>query len=227
MLTSGFINDKKKKDMKQKLKFFRIRENFSKKMRLNSATLLTFFLKSSVRKKKQLTFFKNLNKNIRSDRLALDNLLQINLLSSHLFFSPSDMNFFLKKGLVFLNGTPINNSLIFVKIGDRIQLVISTSYYMYINNFFKFFKKKIRFLRYKRWRFRKYAARNKYKNWNPDFLKYFFLYKTDVSSNLEIDYTTLTIIVIKTTTNIFKTNLRLLRLYSTYFSKSYLWKKIT
>jgi len=172
-------------------------------------------------------FFKELDKKKNTSGNLISNTLILCLLKCHFFFSIDDLKFFLKKGSIYVNNRVVINPLFSLEVGDKIQLVFSSVYFNYANKINKFFKKKIKFLKYKRWRFFKFFIRNKYKKWSPEFLNKFFFYKKDIPTTFEIDFLTLTIIYIKHCTNIFKYDFNLLRVINSYFNKSYSWKRIT
>lgn len=132
------------------MKFFRLKEHFFKKIKLNINTLKALFLKKNIRKKKLIQFFQFLNKNKQFNKTSLQTNVFINLYISQLFFHKDDINFFLKKGLIYLNGKTLTNKLYNLQPGDRVQLVYSQVYYLYVKKIFKFFKKRIKYIRYKR-----------------------------------------------------------------------------
>jgi hypothetical protein len=149
--------------IKNKLKFYKLKDNFYKKLKLNVSLIKGFFLKKSEKKKKIHFFFKNMGHKKKANKIPLKHNIYVNLLQSQFFFYQDDLKFFLKRGLIFVNGYSSNNPLFSLKVGDRIQLVYSKVYYLYIKKVFKFFRKKIKHLRYKRWRFNKFFLRNLYK----------------------------------------------------------------
>lgn len=217
----------KPNNLNNKLKFFKLKDNFLKKIKLNTKFFKNLFLKAKEKKKRILYFFKNISKKSVGDNY-FNNTLLVVLYNSHFFFSLPEIKFFIKKGLVYLNNKIVDNYLTIIFKGDLIQLVYSKNYYRYINKFYNFFKDKIKFLKFKKWKFNKSLLKQKYKNWNPKFLSLFFLFKKDIPNNLEVDFTTLSIIYLKVGTyNIFKFNINLLRTINPYFIKSYSWKRIT
>lgn len=215
------------KSRKNKIKVLRLKFFFLKKLKNNINFIKFLFLKKKLKKKRLLSFFFNLTKLNNRSKTNFDHFLFFIMMRSHFFFLFSDSRFFIKKGLVFINGFSTNNPLFVAKIGDRIQIPISKVYYIYSKQIFAFFKKKIKLLKYKRWRITRYQSRFKFKKWNPLFLNKFFFYKIDCPSSLEIDYTSLTIILLKNETNYLKKNFMILKFFSILFLKSYLWKKIS
>ena len=210
-----------------KIKFFRLKEHFTKKIKLSVKFFKFIFLKKKEKKKKISYFLKNFStKNLSGN--YFNNSLFITLFNSQFFFNIFEIKFFLKKGLVYVNNKVSYNSSNILYKGDIVQLVYSKYYFKYINKIYSFFKKKIKFLKFKKWKFNKNLLKKKYKNWNPKFLSIFFLFKKDIPNNLEIDFTTLSIVYLKNTSiNVLKYNVNLLRLLNTYFNKSYSWKRIT
>lgn len=158
------------------IKFFKLKENFLRGVRSNTKHLKLLLFKKKLKKKQINEIFKNLEENKKNIQYTnpLHNTIFLLLLQSQLIFSHEDLKFFLAKGFIFLNGAPCTQPLIKLKVGDRVQLPLSLNYYMYVANVLNFFKKKIKYMKYKKWRFKQIKAKISYKKWNPKFLKFFF-----------------------------------------------------
>ncbi len=219
---------KLRKLKKKHLEILRFKYFFLKKLKLNIDFLKNFFFKQSTKKKRLIYFFSKLSKK-RTKIISsiINKFLFIILLQSHFFFYIHDLKFFLSKGLIFINGFSTKDHLFLTKQGDRIQLPITTIYYIYFKQNWKFLKFKIKFLIYKRWRLRKYKSKINFRFWFPSFLQQFLFYKVDVPSIYEVDYLTLTLIIIKIEKNILKKNIFLIKIFSALLIKSYSWKQIT
>jgi len=141
--------DKKKTSM-NKLKFFRLKNNYYKKVGLSVKFLKSLFLKKNIKKKHLMYFFKNMEVMQRKDKTSIHKTIYLTLLQSHMFFSFEDTKFFLKKGLVYVNTKPIINPMYVLSVGDKVQLTFSKKYFLYTNKVYKFFRKKLKYIRYKR-----------------------------------------------------------------------------
>ena len=157
----------------------------------------------------------------------IDRFIFITLLKSHFFFFFNDVKFFLKKGLVYVNGVLVYNPLFILKIGDVIQLVFSKIYFYYKKKIFLFFNKKIKFIKYKRWKFSNPKFKRNFFQWQPSFLENLFFYKIDIPSFLEVDFISLSFSFIKYELNLFKKNLIFFKIFSSIFNRSYNWKRLT
>ena len=150
------------------------------------------------------------------------------MIKSHFFFFYDDSKFLIKKGLVYINGFVNKNFMLFLKIGDRVQVILCLVYFQYIKNINKFFKNKITFLKYKRWSLL-FNSENffTYIRWNPNFLKKFLMFRVDTPSFVEIDFITLTFVILKKETNFFKKKIFFSNFFSFLLLSSYNWKRIT
>jgi len=139
------------KKRKSNLVNFFFKFDFFKKLKNNINFLKTLFFKKKSIKTKITNFNKNLKKKNFFFSNNFDKLIFLTLIKSHFFFFYEDSKFFIKKGLIYLNGFVNTNFMRFLKIGDRVQVIICLVYYRYVKNINSFFKKKISFLKYKRW----------------------------------------------------------------------------
>ena len=226
-----FFKKKKFKNLKKKkssLVNFFFKFDFFKKLKQNINFLKSIFFKKKSIKKKITNFHKKLKKKNFFFLKNFDKLIFLTLIKSHFFFFYEDSKFFLKKGLVYLNGFVNKNFMIFLKVGDRVQIIYCLVYFQYIKNINKFFKKKITFLKYKRWSLLFHSENFfTYIRWNPNFLKKFMMFRIDTPSFIEIDFITLTFIVLKKETNFLKKKIFFSNFLSFLLLSSYNWKRIT
>jgi len=133
-----------------KLYTFFFKTDFSLKLKKNVNFLKIFFLRNKVLRKKIRNFFKNISQNSNIFFKNFDSILYLTLIKAHFIFFCLDARFFLKKGLVFVNGVVEKNHMTVLNCGDRVQLPFSKFYFIYIKCCKKFFKKKLKYIRYKR-----------------------------------------------------------------------------
>jgi len=197
----SFLDHKKKKSfykLSPKLYTFFFKTDFSLKLKKNVNFLKIFFLRNRALRKKIRNFFKNISQNSNVFFKNFDSILYLTLIKAHFIFFCLDAKFFLKKGLVFVNGVVEKNHMVVLNCGDRVQLPFSKFYFIYIKCCKKFFKKKLKYIRYKRWKnFVKNRSMYKFIRWNPNFLKRFISFKIDIPFCFEVDFLTLTFIVLK------------------------------
>lgn len=210
-----------------KLYTFFFKTDFSLKLKKNVNFLKIFFLRNKVLRKKIRNFFKNISQNSNIFFKNFDSILYLTLIKAHFIFFCLDAKFFLKKGLVFVNGVVEKNHMTVLNCGDRVQLPFSKFYFIYIKCCKKFFKKKLKYIRYKRWKSFKNRSMQKFIRWNPDFLKRFIAFKIDIPFCFEVDFLTLTYIILKKNPEIFKKNSLFNKFLSFFLLKSYNWKRIT
>jgi len=192
----------------------------------NRKTFKLFFLKKFSKQRKVTSLLTNIVKKKHNILKIFNNYLFILLLRSHFFFFYTDVNFFLKKNFVFVNGSVVTNKFFEVQVGDCIQIVKSDYYYDYISNINRFFKVKMKKLKYRRW---KCVQRKKdtglfFKNWLPNFLDKFSFYRTELPKFLEIDFFSLSIIYLYNTNNFLNSDVLMLKLFNTYLLKLYNWR---
>ena len=137
-------------------KFFRenqytINNKIIKTINFNRKVFKLFFLKKYSKQKKITKHISSIiKKKYRHAHLFNSNLCFV-LLRSHFFFFLNDAYFFLKKSFIFVNGLVVKNNFFDLKVGDCIQIIKSDFYYDYMFNINKFFKQKIKKLKYRRW----------------------------------------------------------------------------
>jgi len=112
---SNLLNAKNtnfKAEPKLNIKFYKIKESFLKKLKNNTNFLKKMYLKKNIKKKNLMNFFYKLVKqrNSKQSTHPLNTTIYYNLLVSQFFYHNKDILFFLKKGLVFINGAVINNA---------------------------------------------------------------------------------------------------------------------
>ena len=145
---SFLISGQKKK--RSTLTNFFFKFDFFRKLKQNINFLRSLFFKKKSTKNKITNFHKKLKKKNFFFLQNFDKLIYLTLIKSHFFFFYADSKFFIQKGMVYLNGIVNKNFMRFLKVGDVVQIILCETYYLYIKNVSRFFKKKIAFIKYKR-----------------------------------------------------------------------------
>jgi len=218
----------KQKIKRSTLTNFFFKFDFFKKLKQNVNFLKLLFFKKKSTKNKITNFHRKLKKKNFFFLQNFDKLIYLTLIKSQFFFFYQDSKFFIQKGLVYLNGLMNKNFMKFLKIGDVVQIIMCETYFQYIKNIRLFFKRKITFLKYKRWSLL-FNSDNffTYIRWNPNFLKKFLMFRVDTPSFIEIDFTSLTFIILKKETNFFKKKIFFSNFLSFLLLSSYNWKRLT
>ena len=195
-------------------------------MYANRRVFKTFFLKPFSRQKNITRLLQHFSKKKQNINQVFNSYLSFVLIRSHFFFFLEDVNFFLKKNFILVNGVVVKNKFFELKPNDCIQLVNSDRYYDYVFHIYKFFKKKIRKMKYNRWKNiqRKKLTGAFFKNWLPNFLNKFSFYRSEIPKFLEVDFFSLTVIYLYKTNNVLQNDLLLLKIFSSYLLKMYNWR---
>ena len=150
------------------------------------------------------------------------------LINTDLVKSFNDINKFVKLSYLYLNRKLVTSNDIILFQGDIIEFNINYKFYNYIFKFKNFNNKYIYKLRTKLWF--KIKNYNKIKvNYNDSkisnvLLKNNLLFKKTIPSYLEIDYLTLSIIILYKTLNYKEYNYTIKKLLVIYMFKLYNWK---
>ena len=191
-----------------------------------------FFLKTKVRQKKitklisQKTDYKCTSNN------TFENTIVNILLRGGFFFFYKDATLFIKSGMVYVNNIIIGNVNFNTNTGDCVQIPVHNAYYKYYKLCKKFFKKKIKLIKYNSWKFFKQKEKQKKKKIKlkkrkfPKFLFLFFLFKLNTPKHLEVDFLTLTIFILKKGNRTEGQSYFINKLFSFKFLPLYNYKKI-
>ena len=128
---------------------FFFKKFFFKTLLKSRKLLKPFLFLGNKSRQKKLT--KEVCKNTRkvfSNNENYENTVINILLQSHFFFFQKDALFFLKKGLVSVNGSTLVNTNSVLRCGDCVQLPVSKLYYLYIKFCRRFFKRKVALFKY-------------------------------------------------------------------------------
>jgi hypothetical protein len=160
--------------------------------------------KKKIRQKKLTRFIQKKTKNFFFKNYTHEyNVVNI-LLKSNFFLFPKDAIIFIKCGFVYINNKNTNDVNSLLCVGDCIQIQIFDFFYVYLLFFKKFLKQKILFYKKSSWLFFKKNFLNKKKTKkklkkrkNPKFLYLLYLYKLNIPQYIDVDFVTLTSIILK------------------------------
>ena len=125
------------------------------------------------------------------------------LLKSHFFLFWKDASVFITCGFVFVNGFSNKNFNVLVSGGDFVQIELSADFFNFSIFFRKFIKSKIALYKQNSWLFFKKlfltkTTSHKYKKRKtPNYLYFLYLYKFNTNKYLEVDYMTLSVVILK------------------------------
>lgn len=221
-----FFNKKKKKK-----NFFKLFD-FKKKIRkylLDNLQFFNFFFKTNfLKKQKTKKFIKKFN-NIPTDKkfFYFEFFLFNILFRSKFFFFINDVFSFIFNGLIFINNKISYNPFINVNIGDKIQIILNKNFYIFFKlNIFFFLKNLFKF-KLKVWNLNKNKL-DFYKQNSKIVSKKIIRtlnFKQDTPNFLEIDFLTLSIILLYKT-NFFKSfNFFFYQFFSNYMYRLYNWRE--
>jgi ribosomal protein S4 len=171
-------------------------------------------LTKKIQKKTKFFFYKNFTHDY--------NLVNI-LVKSGFFLFPRDAVIFIKSSSVYVNGVFVNSCDYSLYVGDCIQIQVFDFFYIYLLVFKKFMKYKVSNFKQSSWLFfkknflkktntvKKFKKRKK-----PKFLYLLYLYKFNTPQYIEVDFITLSVVLIK--------KLSIVK-HKTYFlNKNFSWK---
>jgi hypothetical protein len=198
---------------RKKLKNFKI-----KKTDKGNFYFKKFFFKTLLKTRKYLRRFFFFNNKTRQTKITksisrnskmrlLPNNYELTifntLLRSHFCLFLKDVLILLKNGFIYLNGVPVTQYDTILNPYDCLQLRICKYTYKYIQSSKKFLKKKLSAFRLSSWKFfkqkffRQQQQLKPLKRKTPKYLYLFFLFKLNTPKYLEIDYFSLTILILK------------------------------
>lgn len=148
------------------------------------------------------------------------------VLRSRFTTSLKDALLWIKEGLIFVNNVPTANPYLELKLGDRIQLALTNRYFLYKKTYFSKNKKDVAKLRAKLWlknkgKFNLFRKRSKH--W-PKWIMRTTYYKALVPNFLEVDYLTLTSVIVCLPKTIMEYDSVLWRYLNIYNFRLYNWK---
>lgn len=172
----------------------------------------------------------------RDNFINLENSLINIIMHSDFFFSEKDCIWFIKNGFICLNSVQIENYNQLVKPYDIINLYNHDFYYIYYKNKLSSLMVNTYKINSKLWSITKNRRDSIYyrgvKNINftesyPNFFKNFKFFKKDVPLNLEVDYVSMTIILLYYNKNPKLFSFYNLKFFNFYLNRLYNWKFVT
>jgi ribosomal protein S4 len=198
--------------------------------KINTKSLITFnrkiiskFFNFKLKKQYRITRFINsfLKYKVKDSIKFFENTLANILISSKLTFNSKQTFIFLKSGLIYVNGKLNNKADFFLKKGDLIQLVFTTTYLSTYKTYFNFtvklnqkhynrFFKNSSFLEETELSFKELTA-----------VKNLTIFKKNFPKYLEVDFLTFSCYVVYTPFNLFYINNSSNYLYNYYLNRLY------
>ncbi len=190
-----------------------------------------FFFNTKVRQTK-ITKYISKNSKIKSFTKNFELTIFNVLLRSHFCLFFKDALILINRGFIYLNGVPVTQYDTVLNYYDYLQLRICKHTYKYIRSSKKFLKKKLSLFRLSSWKFfkqkffRQQQQLKPLKRKTPKYLYLFFLFKLNLPKHLEVDYFTLTILVLKPLSTQLHTTYYLSKFFSYKLFSLYNFKKI-
>lgn len=197
----------------------------------NNRKLLKYFY--NFRTKKQYFLTKTLIKWIKKSQqsILLSNEFSIVTLLLHSKFCLSyqharDLIFL---GQVYINARQISKINYVAKLSDVIQIIFSKKYFIFHKLLFITFLWKFSKIKYyfNRWYKHRYNFYKQHPKQFPNWLAKLMFFKLDVPLFLEVDYSTLSIIIIRYPYYFYELNLYWYKYINLYLTRLYNWKYVT
>ncbi len=167
----------------------------------------------------------NVNKLLFYFEFSLFNII----IQSNFLILKKDIFFFIKSGFVFVNGFCIKNKFFQLNIGDRLQILLNKNYYVYLRNFNKLLKhlnNKIKLNIKKNFSKKKDFYKQKTQR-TPDWIFKIFFSKQSIPKYLEVDFFTLTSVIIRKSNFYYEYNIIFYKFLSFFNIRLYNWKKLS
>lgn len=205
-------------------KNFEFKKKYKNTIKLNRL-IFNFFLKKRIfREFKFNKFFKKTIKLDYNNFLYLFNFnLNFVLIQSNFFSNSKDIDFFIKNRFIYVNDKIATTSNLILTKYDIIKISYNQYYYLYhrfflnriLNNLLKL-NNKLNYL-------------NKLNNINtkiPNWIYNIIFFKEGVPKFLEIDYLTMSIVVLFNSVEFFNLNFFILKFLNVYLNRLYNWRYI-
>lgn len=210
-------------------KFIDLKKRWYKVFTTNR-NLFKFFSNSKKTKQFQLTrlFSKSLKKTTKVSFLEKEFSLLNIIVRSKFVFTINEALFLIKNSFVFVNGFCVNDPQFLLKVSDTINIIFCKKYFFFWKTSFN---QKLRLtygVGYRLWRLNRFRN-NFYKQSPtgiPDWIFKISFFYEDVPSYIEIDYLTLTLMIIKYPKNYYNYNFYFTKFLSFYLLRLYNWKYV-
>lgn len=211
-------------------------KNFNKFFDFKSSTFSVFFNNRKLLKK--LFFLKNMrqkkttklfSKLIKSDFKSFVKFIEYSLynilIKSKMCYTYSESIFLIKNGFVFVNGLLIKNPFFLLKNSDIIQITISDQFYEFfkINTDKKY--KLVCLLKHIIWKNHRFLNNFYKQSYNrvPDWVFDTSSFYEDVPSYIDVDYTTMSLCILKLDVNFIFYNNNFLNFINIFMLRNYNW----
>ena len=201
-----------------------------KKVILNNRKLYNFLNNNSLKTSKNLDNYISKKSKFKS----LFNLLNLEfsvfniILNSNIIKSYFDLLILIKYNSIFLNRLPIKNLNIELQLGDIIEFYLSNKFFNYMIYFKNSMNKHLMKIKNSIWYKLRLKDKNKLdlnsNNLINNVFKNNFIFKNFIPNYIEIDFYTLTIIVISKSLNFNSYSLNIKKILILYLFKLYNWK---
>jgi hypothetical protein len=211
---------------------FYFKKFFFKTLLKTRKYLRRFFFFNNKTRQIKITKYISKNSNTNFNNKNYELTILNTLLRSHFCIFFRDALLLIKKGFIHLNGSPVTQFDVILSQYDCIQLVLCKSTYKYIQSSKKFLKKKLSNYRLNSWKFfkqkffRKQQQLKPLKRKTPKYLYLFFLFKLDIPKYLEVDYLSLTVLILKPGNTQLHTTYYVSKFFSYRLFSLYNFKKI-
>lgn len=199
---------------------------------LKNRLMLANFLNRRVKYQRKFSVFLKgyIKQSFKSFFLFYEFSLSSVLLRSQFFFGVKDVNFFIKNNLIYVNGSPVNNPLKILKESDRVNFIFNKNYFFY-------YRKMMAFVKSDFFKLKEYKALRKSRSQNyhysrtkkpdqPSWTRRYGYYGVEVPSFLEIDYLTMTIIIVYEPKHYYEFNKNTTKFVNFYQRHLYNWRYI-
>jgi hypothetical protein len=211
---------------------FYFKKFFFKTLLKTRKYLRRFFFFNNKTRQIKITKYISKNSNTNFNNKNYELTILNTLLRSHFCIFFRDALLLIKKGFIHLNGSPVTQFDVILSQYDCIQLVLCKSTYKYIQSSKKFLKKKLSNYRLNSWKFfkqkffRQQQQLKPLKRKTPKYLYLFFLFKLDIPKYLEVDYLSLTVLILKPGNTQLHTTYYVSKFFSYRLFSLYNFKKI-
>jgi hypothetical protein len=225
-LIQDFLKNKNYKDPYNfySLKNLELKNKYKNIIKINRIFLNSFFKRNFLREFKFNKFFKKISKfNLLNFLYIFNFSLNSILIQSRFFENQKDIDFFLKNGFILINDRIVKHNNEILKEYDIIKISYNQYYYLYhriflhsvFNNFLK--------LNNKIFYFNKFI---KMKKKIPNWIFNIIYFKEGVPSFLEVDYLSMSIVIVFNSLNFFNLDFFIFKFLNVYLNRLYNWRYI-
>lgn len=219
----------KKNNNSKNINILKIRKKFQKVI-LKNRRLYKFLKFNSFKSSQSLSKDITINSKVKT----LNNLLNLEyslfnvILNTNIIKSYEDLKLLSRSNSIFLNRNLIKNLNKVLEVGDLIEFNLSYRFYSYMLYFKNVFIKHITKIRNKIWYKLKFKDKNKLDYTKNSLLNNVFknnlIFRNNIPGYLEVDYYTLSIVILMKNFNFNSLNINIKKILVIYLFKLYNWK---